>query len=382
MPRPSWQAGIVIAIAIFVAIGFFILVPKTSPDLDLTALGFSDDNLPATVTQSESAPCSYDSSLPCLTAEFEFTYEDELTTHTQEFSQEIEHPDLEVGDSVFISVNAFEDGSKSFQYSDRDRRIFVVAITLIFAGAVVALARWRGALALFGLAASVIVLLLFVIPAIIAGRDALLVALVGGGAIALISLYVTHGAHPLTHVSALGAFGALALTTFLSWLVLEFAQFTGLAEEESFYLAILPDIDLSGLLLAGIVLGTLGALDDVTVTQASAVWEVSKANPELDSNMLFASGLRVGQDHIASTVNTLLMAYAGAALPLLILFSLSAQSLGFVTSTEVIAVEIVRTLVGSMGLIAAVPLTTYLASRTVVGVNRGPITSPNQEPLA
>lgn len=378
-PRPSWQAGIVIVIAFLVAIGLIILVPKVPLALDLSALGFADDNLSATVTQSESGPCSYDDALPCLTVEFEFIYQDEVTIYTQEFSQEIEHPELQIGDSVFISVTQHEDGSVSFQYSDRDRRLLIAAVLLIFAAAVIALGRWRGVYALFGLAASVVVLLLFIVPAIIAGRDAVLVALVGGGAIALISLYVTHGPNPLTHVSALGAFGALALTTFLSWLVLEFAQFTGLADEESFYLAILPDLDLSGLLLAGIVLGTIGALDDVTVTQASAVWEVSTANPELDSNHLFAAGLRVGRDHIASTVNTLLLAYAGAALPLLILFSLSGQVLGFVASTEVIAVEIVRTLVGSIGLIAAVPLTTFLASRAVVGIERTPPTSPNHE---
>ena len=120
---------------------------------------------------------------------------------------------------------------------------------------------------------------------------------------------------------------------------------------------------LVGIDLAGIVLGAIGALDDVTVTQASAVWEVRAANPSLDSGALFESGLRVGRDHIVSTVNTLLLAYAGASLPLLVFLSLSEQSFGFVTSSEVVAVEIVRTLVGSMGLVAAVPLTTWLAAR-------------------
>ncbi|MGC2241121.1 MAG: YibE/F family protein, partial [Acidimicrobiia bacterium] len=119
----------------------------------------------------------------------------------------------------------------------------------------------------------------------------------------------------------------------------------------------------SGLLLAGIVLGAIGALDDVTVTQASAVWELQQANPEMGSRRLFESGLRIGRDHIASTVNTLLLAYAGAAMPLVILFSLSALPIGVVASSEVVAVEIVRTLVGSIGLVAAVPITTWLAAR-------------------
>jgi uncharacterized membrane protein len=221
----------------------------------------------------------------------------------------------------------------------------------------------RGLAALVGLALSLVILLWFIIPAIIAGRNAVLVALVGGGAIALIALYLAHGYTPLTHVAAVGSFAALALTTFLSWLVVALARFSGLASEEAFYLLGLPDLDLSGLLLAGIVLGALGALDDVTVTQASAVWEVNQANPELDHGALFASGLRIGRDHIASTVNTLVLAYAGAAMPLLILYSLSALSLGVVASSEVVAVEIVRTLVGSIGLVASVPITTWLAAR-------------------
>jgi len=139
-----------------------------------------------------------------------------------------------------------------------------------------------------------------------------------------VSLYLAHGYNPLTHVAALGAFSALILTTVLSWLVVEAASFSGLTSEESFLLLAVPDLDLSGLILAGIVLGAIGALDDVTVTQASAVWEVHTANPALDSPALYESGIRVGRDHIVSTVNTLLLAYAGASLPLLLFFTISA----------------------------------------------------------
>jgi uncharacterized membrane protein len=221
----------------------------------------------------------------------------------------------------------------------------------------------RGVAALIGLVASLMILLWFIVPAIIAGQDAVLVALVGGSAIALIALYIAHGVTPLTHVAAVGSFGALALTTGLSWLVVSLAEFSGLVSEEAFYLLGLPDIDLSGLILAGIVLGAIGALDDVTVTQTSAVWELRTANEALGRRGLFDAGLRIGRDHIASTVNTLLLAYAGAAMPLLILYSLSALPLTVVASSEVVAVEIVRTLVGSIGLVAAVPITTWLASR-------------------
>lgn len=368
-PKISWQAAVVLAIAIFVGVGIVWLVPKSEIEIDLAAVGFADSTVPGSVVDAEENPCSFSPDLDCSVVTFEFMIDGRRDTFVQEYSVDVGSPVLAKGDRIFVSINEFEDGTLSYQYADHDRRALVAVVTTLFALAVIGLGRLRGFYALMGLGASVLVLLLFIIPSIVAGRDAVLVALVGGGAIALISLYVTHGPNPLTHVSAIGAFGALALTTLLSWVVLEAAQFTGLAEEESFFLTLIPGVNLGGLLLAGIVLGTVGALDDVTVTQGSAVWEVYRANPRLSSHDLFAAGLRVGRDHIASTVNTLLLAYAGAALPLIILFNLSGQSMGFVVSSEVIAVEIVRTLIGSMGLIAAVPLTTFLASRTVSKIN-------------
>ncbi|HEX6220606.1 MAG TPA: YibE/F family protein, partial [Acidimicrobiia bacterium] len=260
-------------------------------------------------------------------------------------------------------------GTVQYQYAGQDRSGLLVVSTLVFAAAVIGLGRMRGVAALVGLVLSIAILLWFILPAIIGGADAVLVALVGGGAIAMVSLYLAHGYNPLTHVAALGAFSALALTTALSWLVVELANFSGLVSEESFFLLAIPDLDLNGLLLAGIVLGAIGALDDVTVTQASAVWEVHGANPAMSSTELFDSGLRVGRDHIVSTVNTLLLAYAGASLPLLLFFTLSDQSLGFIASSEVVALEIVRTLVGSIGLVAAVPVTTWLSARVVASVS-------------
>ncbi len=365
VPRPGWQASLVLVMTALVAVGIAVLIPKQVADFDLSSLGFADDVVLASVGAVEVKPCDYDPNLECTVVNFELTGDRTGETYTQDFSDSDSQPSFSRGDRVFIAVNDFE-GTPSFQYLDRDRRPLVIGVTLLFSLAVIALARMRGLYALIGLFLSVVVLLGFIFPSVVAGRDSVLVALVGGGAIALISLYVTHGPNRLTHVSAIGAFGALSVTLVLSWLVVELARFSGLAEEESFYLLALPDIDLKGLLLAGIVLGTIGALDDVTVTQTSAVWEISKANPELQATDLFAAGLRVGRDHIASTVNTLLLAYAGASMPLLILYTLSAQRIGFVVSSEVITIEIVRTLVGSLGLVAAVPLTTYIASKTVV----------------
>lgn len=362
--RPRGLAAVISAIALFIVVGLVALWPTDPPPLDLTPFGFADDVVRAEVTVATTGVCSYSEDLRCRL--FQFTLIEEPVGHTVvlEFPDEQGQPDLAVGETIFLSAVSFN-GEVDYQYADRDRRGFLALLALLFAAVVIALGRVRGIAALAGLVLSVAVLLIFILPAIVQGTDAMLVALVGGGAIAMITLYLAHGYQPLTHVAAMGTFGALVLTTGLSWLALSLAGFSGVATEEAIFLLAIPDLDLSGLLLAGIVLGTLGALDDVTVTQASAVWEVHTANPSLESSELYASGLRVGRDHIVSTVNTLLLAYAGASLPLLILFTLAGESLGLVASSEVVAVEIVRTLVGSIGLVASVPITTWLASRVV-----------------
>jgi uncharacterized membrane protein len=170
----------------------------------------------------------------------------------------------------------------------------------------------------------------------------------------------------MTTVALLGTLAALGMTAILSWLVVGAAQFSGFATEEAFILSFAGTINISGLVLAGIVLGAVGAIDDVTVTQASAVFEVHRVRPDLGRRELVASGLRVGRDHVASTVNTLLLAYAGAAMPLLLFFVLADQSIGTVLNSELVAIEVVRTLVGSIGLVSAVPLTTWLATVMVM----------------
>ena len=366
VPRPTGLGLLVVGLAILVVIGLAVLWPYDRPDLELGAFGFAGDVVDAEVGSVEPGPCSYAPDLDCLLVSFVVLDGDAAgELFTQEFPDEPGQPAFEVGESVLLSVTPFEDGSLSIQYADRNRDVLLGLLGLVFGVAVVGLGRLRGVAALVALALSVAMLVFFILPAIIAGRDAVLVALVGGGAIMLLSLYLAHGYNRLTHSAALGAFGALALTAGLSWLVVTLGRFTGLVTEESFFLLSLPGLDLNGILLAGIVLGALGALDDVTVTQASAVWEVHGANPSLGFTELYASGLRVGRDHIVSTVNTLLLAYAGASLPLLILFTLSEQPLGVVASSEVVALEIARTLVGSIGLVSAVPFTTWLASRVV-----------------
>jgi uncharacterized membrane protein len=204
----------------------------------------------------------------------------------------------------------------------------------------------------------------FVLPAILEGSDPALVSIVGASVIAFLALYLSNGFTAMTSVALLGTLGSLALTALLAYAFTRLSQFTGVFSEESALVTIgAGQVDLSGLFLGGVVIGALGAIDDMTVTQASAVWELRAANPDLHTRSLFHAGLRIGRDHVASTVNTLFLAYAGASMPLLLLFLLSHQSLGSVANSEVVATEIVRTLVGSIGLVASVPLTTWLAAR-------------------
>jgi uncharacterized membrane protein len=365
LPRPKGLATWIAAIAVLIGAGLGLLWPTGVPDLDLDEIGFADEVVRAEVVVATGGPCSYAPEADCLLYQYEVSGDQPGASVALEFPDAAGQPRLTQGDIVFLAVVNLDDGTVDYQYVDKDRRLILLVLGLAFAAVVVGLGRMRGMAALVGLVLSIGVLIWFILPAIVAGEDAVLVALVGGGAIALVSLYLAHGYNPLTHVAALGAFSALVLTTGLSWLVIVAANFSGLVSEESFFLLAIPDLDLNGLLLAGVVLGAIGALDDVTVTQASAVWEVHTANPSLDSHALYESGIRVGRDHIVSTVNTLLLAYAGASLPLLIFFALADQSLGLTASSEIVAVEIVRTLVGSIGLVAAVPVTTWLASRVV-----------------
>jgi uncharacterized membrane protein len=368
VPRPEGLGAFVVAIGLAILVGLVALWPGDLSDLDLGVIGFAGETVRAEVGVVDTEPCSYAPDVDCTLVEFLVIEEGSQSygqTPEMEFAVEPGQPELKRGDVVFLSVAELDDGSVAFQYADRDRRSLLIGLAAVFAIVVVGLGRLRGLAALAGLAVSVAILVLFILPAIVQGRDAVLVAVTGGGAIALVSLYLAHGYNPLTHVAALGAFTALLITIGLSMGVVALAEFTGLVDEEAFYLLSIPTLDLNGLLLAGLVLGAIGALDDVTVTQASAVWELHSANPTMGPDSLYSAGLRVGRDHIVSTVNTLLLAYAGASLPLLILLTLSDQGLGVVANSEVVAVEIARTLVGSIGLVAAVPVTTWLGSQVV-----------------
>lgn len=352
--------------AVLTLLGVVLLRPTGEVRPNLAEIGINPQTIAATVVERVDAVCEGlgpDSDVVCVDVVYELAQgPDAGSTISQQFVVHDSNPTFKVGDDVILD---YQPGApEGFQYSflDRQRRPVLYILGILFAAIVIALGRLRGVAALAGLAASVAVLLQFVIPAILDGRSPMLVAVVGSSLIAYVALYVAHGFTRMTTVALLGTLAALGLTGILSWLVVGAARFSGFATEEAFILSFAGTIDISGLVLAGIVLGAVGAIDDVTVTQASAVFEVHRVRPDLGRRDLVASGLRVGRDHVASTVNTLLLAYAGAAMPLLLFFVLADQSIGTVLNSELMAIEVVRTLVGSIGLVSAVPLTTWLAT--------------------
>ncbi|MEP7046656.1 MAG: YibE/F family protein [Ilumatobacteraceae bacterium] len=273
---------------------------------------------------------------------------------------------LHPGDDIYVDMTVNPDGTASFSFYDYQRATPMWILTIVFIGAVLILGRWRGLGAIAGLAASLVVIVKFLLPSILDGNSPVMVAIVASSLIAFIALYLAHGFTIPTSVALLGTFASLAVTAVLSMLFVSWSNLTGLSDESALYLTSLGvKVDLQGIVLAGFVIGALGVLDDVTVTQVAAVSELHAAQPDLGSAQLYRSAVIIGRDHISATVNTLFLAYAGAALPLLLLFTPAHQSVGSLAGREVIATEIIRSLVGSIGLVSAVPITTWLAVRAL-----------------
>jgi uncharacterized membrane protein len=267
------------------------------------------------------------------------------------------------GQRVQLAVAEQPGQPPTYYIQDLERGRPMLVLAALFVGAVVAFGRWQGIRSLVGLGLSFVVIVGFVVPSILRGHSPVAVAVTGAMAIMLLSLYLSHGTGPKTTAAVVGTALALGLTAALAIVFVAASSLTGLASEEALGANYaVGGLSLRGLLLAGIIIGGLGVLDDVTMSQASLVTELHHANPTAGMATLVGGALRVGRDHIAATVNTLFLAYAGAALPLLIVFVTGTDSPSTVATTEIVAVEIVRALCGSVGLIAAVPLTTVLAA--------------------
>lgn len=381
-------AAVLIPFATAVVVGLAILWPGGTPAHERTGVGFDRQTEQGRVVSVEQIDCkdvnaaqvppTGDTSTPegreaveaqqgqCEKATVEVTSGPEKGRTFTEIVQPDAPRQLHEGQGVVVAYAP--DAPRDLQYSvtDVDRKLPLAMLAGIFAVAVVVVGRMKGLMALVALVASFLVLTLFILPAILEGSNPLIVAVVGSSAIMLIALYLCHGLSARTSVAVLGTLISLLLIGLLGSLFVGWASLSGNTDDNTGLIhGLYPDIDMSGLLLASIIIGSLGVLDDVTVTQTSAVWELHQADPRMGPRALYRAGIRIGRDHIASVVNTLVLAYAGAALPLLLLFSIAQSSMGTVANSELVAVEIVRTLVGSIGLVASVPLTTVLAALVV-----------------
>jgi uncharacterized membrane protein len=271
---------------------------------------------------------------------------------------------LEPGDRILVSLTKTQDNVINAYFADYVRTTPILWLTAIFAISIIVISQWKGVRALVSMAFSLYIIIGYIIPQILTGNDPLRVSIVGSMMLLGVTLYLTYGWTLKTHaavasmVLVLAAHGrAFRIIRGLS------PNSMGSGDENVMFLMQLMEspINLRGLLLGGMIIGALGVLDDLVTTQASAVFELHHANPNLGFRGLYNAAMRIGQDHVAATVNTLVLAYAGASLPMMLMFSLGQGDYGYLVNFSFIAEEIVRTLVGSLGLIAAVPITTTIA---------------------
>jgi uncharacterized membrane protein len=290
------------------------------------------------------------------------------------------------GDRLYVIRSEEVDGRAGYYIVGYDRGFRLALMFLLFVVLVVLIGRKGGARALLGMVLSFVVILAFILPRISTGQSPVLVAVLGAGLVMPASYYLAHGVNRKTTVALAGSLIGLTLTGLLAVLFVDGARLTGTASEEvGFLQALHPvDIDARGLLLAGMVISVLGVLDDITVAQSGIVEQLRVANEALDWRQLYTRAMRVGQDHIASMVNTLVLVYAGAALPLLILLSDHSLPFMYVLSHETVAEEVVRVLVTSTGLVSAVPVTTVLAALVMRrrGAERASVTEDAPDSVA
>jgi uncharacterized membrane protein len=273
----------------------------------------------------------------------------------------------QTGSHVIVTLSQGPGGQTVAYITDIDRKPVLLLLAGLFVFFILFIARRQGVTSILGMIVSLLAITHFVIPRIVAGADPLSVTLIASFFIIPITYYLAHGINRKTTVAIIGTLVTLLFTGFLIFEFVQLTQLTGYASEESAYLQNMGGvaINIKNLLIAGIIIGALAVLNDITISQASLVESLHNANPSLSSTQLYLHAMNVGHDHVASLVNTLVLVYVGASLPLVILFYHSPVSLDLILNQEIIATEIVRTLVTSIGIVAAVPVTTYIASISV-----------------
>lgn len=375
--------GLLVVIGIAVIAGAFALWPsKQNIEIPLpfqTADGGAVNTEAGTVVSQDIGPCGSASAgrvftgnpTPPVTAGYDcqrsiVTIESGPNAGTKtliEIAPGPGQPDIRTGESLRLVRQTDPTGTTQYSFNDFARGLPLGIIVAVFAVVICIVARWRGFRALLGLIVAFAVLVIFMLPALLDGAPAIPVALVAGAVILYAVLYLAHGLNLRTSSALLGTLTSMALAAVLSYIAIRMTHLTGLSEEQNTDVqAYIQHVSITGLLLAGFIIGSLGVLNDVTITQASAAFEIASADATATRRQIFSSAMRVGRDHIASTVYTLVLAYAGGALPLLLLFSVAGRSIQDVLTGDAVAIEIVRSSVGGIALSLSVPLTTAIAT--------------------
>jgi uncharacterized membrane protein len=362
---------LLLALAALVVLGIALLWPSGSESVSVA--GIAGDTQRAEVVRSEQGPCPGAEQETCGTIDVELSEAaaEQPATATIELGSSAFAPEIAVGDTVRVAASEGAAGAApTYGFVDFERRGSLLWLALGFAALVIVFGRMRGGLSLLGLLLSLVIIAAFIVPAIRDGSEPVLVAIVGSLAVMLVTISLAHGLGAKSAAAMLGTTASLILVALLALTFTELAHITGFSSEEATLIGSAGSISIQGLLLAGMVIGALGVLDDVTVSQASTVMALRSANPSLGLGDLYRRAIDVGRDHITATVNTLVLAYAGASLPILLIFSAGNIGLGEAINSEIVATEIVAMLVGSIGLIAAVPVTTGLAAVLAVRLPR------------
>jgi uncharacterized membrane protein len=296
-------------------------------------------------------------------------------TYTVEYGRYSQVPEeirLEVGDRMLVSLSQGPEGSQIAYFSDfiRDQPLLILAGTFVVF--ILVVSRWKGLRSLLGMGISFAVILYYILPQIIAGHDPVWVSILGSTFLLAVTIYLVYGWRLKSHAAVLGITFSLVVTGLLASTFVVSTRLTGFGSEEAAFLVQFmgQTLDVRGLLLGGIIIGALGVLDDLVVSQVSAVFELYNADPQQSWRQLYSRAMVIGQDHVAATVNTLVLAYVGAALPLLLLFTFQDEPFAHVVNRDFVVEEVVRTLVGSLGLMAGVPISTAIACSLVLNRDR------------
>lgn len=271
---------------------------------------------------------------------------------------------LEEGDIIYVNRIVDISGNEYVTFADFERRPVLYFVAALFVVMLLFFSGWQGVRALLSLIGSIGAIFFLLIPALLAGYDPALTSVAIAGVVMIFVLFGTHGVNPRTIIAFVGTYSAVIITGIIAFVSVDLMRLTGFNSDASVYLnfATGGELDLAGLLLGSIIIGILGVLDDVSITQASVVQELKRANHKLHFAELYGRAIRVGKDHIGSLVNTLALAYVGISLPLILLYAKTESSFLASLNQEVIAAEIIRIIIGSIGLILAVPMTTLAAA--------------------